>query len=302
MSVFNGQKTAVALGTFDGLHRGHIAVIASALAYKEQGLLPVVALFDVHPLSVISGKAPTALLQENLREEIISEMGAESAVIEFKKIQKFSCEQFVQEILVGRLNAAAVCCGEDYTFGAGATGTSQTLKDLCKRAGIECTVCKSVEYSGADISSTRIRESVMNGDFETANEMLGRPFMYKLTVVSGDRIGRLIGAPTINQYFPENFTVPKVGVYASAAKVDGREYPSVTNIGVRPSVNGKELRSETCILDFSADLYGKDIEVKLLKYLRGEQKFANLDVLSAQIYIDAEKSREVYSKWGESDV
>lgn len=302
MSVFSGQKTAVALGTFDGLHRGHIAVIASALAYKEQGLLPVVALFDVHPLSVIKGKAPTTLLQENLREKMIAQMGAQSEIIEFSKIRKFSCEQFVDEILVGRLNAAAVCCGEDYTFGAGAAGTSRTLKDLCQKAGIECTVCKSVEYKGLDVSSTRIRESVTNGDFETANGMLGRPFMYKLTVVSGDKIGRLIGAPTINQYFPENFTVPKVGVYASVTEVDGKEYPSVTNIGARPTVNGKELRSETCILDFSADLYGKDVEVKLLRYLRGEQKFSNLDVLSAQIYIDAEKSREVYSQRGESDV
>jgi len=130
--------------------------------------------------------------------------------------------------------------------------------------------------------------------------LLGREFRYKQTVVDGQHRGRLIGAPTINQRFDEGFVKPKKGVYASVTVVDGREYPSVTNIGLRPSFENEDFRSETCILGFSGNLYGIDIEVRLLEYLRDEIKFGSMEELSAQILKDAEKSTEIFSKRGEN--
>ena len=158
-----------------------------------------------------------------------------------------------------------------------------------------CAVAERTDYNGAAISSTRIRNALAEGNIEDANSMLGREFSYKFTVVSGDRRGRLIGAPTINQHFPEGFIVPKFGVYASAVPIDGELHAAVTNIGRRPSFTCDDLRSETCITDFSGDLYGKNVEVKLLRYIRPERDFDSLDSLGDQIAADAQTAKEIFN-------
>ena len=148
-----------------------------------------------------------------------------------------------------------------------------------------CAVAERTDYNGAAISSTRIRNALAEGNIEDANAMLGREFSYKFTVVSGDRRGRLIGAPTINQHFPEGFIVP----------IDGKLHAAVTNIGRRPSFTCDDLRSETCITDFSGDLYGKNVEVKLLRYIRPERVFNSLDSLGDQIAADAQTAKEIFN-------
>ncbi len=296
----NAKRTAVALGSFDGLHRGHMSVLDSAAQLSRQGLEPVVLLFDVHPDTLIHGKAPTQLLQNDKRNEIIASLGIKIAVVEFELVYKLQCGAFFKDILLKKLNAGAICCGWNYRFGFGGKGTSETLRELCNANGVELEIAGSVDYEGEPISSTRIRRAIESGEIKAANAMLGRPFLYKYTVVSGDRRGRLIGAPTINQHFDPSFTVPKLGVYASVATVDGKEYIGVTNIGLRPTFDNTDLRSETCILDFSADVYGRDIEVKLLDYLRAEQKFDTVELLSSQIRADAAKSREIFAMRGEN--
>lgn len=292
MAVQN--KTSVALGSFDGLHKGHMSVIACALSQKERGLVPCVLLFDSHPLQTLTGKAPVKILQDFLRNKIIEKNGLNIDVISFKEIMNYSCREFFEEILIKKLNAGAVCCGENYRFGKNNEGGCETLKALCDEYKIELIISKTVDYQGSAISSTRIRHAIESGDISSANAMLGREFGYKLKVVSGDKRGRLIGAPTINQHFDENFVIPKIGVYASVATVDGVEYPSVTNIGLRPSFANADLRSETCLLGFSGDLYGQDIEVKLLKYLRPETKFDSMEALGAQIKLDAAESENIF--------
>ncbi|MBQ4626572.1 MAG: riboflavin biosynthesis protein RibF [Clostridia bacterium] len=294
------KKTAVALGSFDGLHKGHMSVIACALSQREHGLVPLVLLFDNHPLLNLTGKAPAEILQKEKRDEILSFLGAETETVSFEKIVKMSCREFFEEIILKKLNAGAVCCGENYRFGSNHSGNCETLKSLCEEHGVEMIISPTVEFDGQPVSSTRIRAAVEGGNIPLANAMLGREFSYKYTVVSGDKRGRLMGAPTINQHFGKDFVVAQKGVYASVTVVEDKEYPSVTNIGLRPSFENEDLRSETCILGFSGDLYGRDIEVRLLEYLRPEMKFSSMEELGAQIRADAEKSKTIFLNRGEN--
>lgn len=297
-------KTAVTLGSFDGLHKGHIAVIACAFEMqKKHGLLPLVLLFDRHPMLTVSGKAPDMILQPSLRDGLIAQTGAGKRIVSFREVRDMSCREFFEKILIGKLNAGGVCCGWNYRFGKNNEGGTEELKALCDEFGVELMISPPVDFGGSPVSSTRIRQAVESGNIALANAMLGREFRYKLTVVDGQHRGRLIGAPTINQRFEDGFVRPRKGVYASATVVDGKEYPSVTNIGLRPSFENEDFRSETCILGFSGNLYGQEIEVKLLDYLRDEIKFGSIDELSAQINTDAGKSEEIFRNRGEqSDV
>lgn len=293
-------KTAVTLGSFDGLHKGHIAVIACAFEMqKKHGLLPLVLLFDRHPMLTISGKAPDMILQPTLRDELIAHTGAGKRIVPFREVRDMSCREFFEKILIGKLNAGGVCCGWNYRFGRNNEGGVEELRALCDEFGVELMISPPVDFDGSPVSSTRIRQAVENGNIALANAMLGREFRYKLTVVDGQHRGRLIGAPTINQRFEDGFVRPKKGVYASVTVVDGKEYPSVTNIGLRPSFENEDFRSETCILGFSGNLYGQEIEVRLLEYLRDEIKFNSIDELSVQINADAETSEEIFRNRGE---
>ena len=266
------QRRSVALGSFDGLHRGHRAVLDLALSFEKDGFDPCALVFDEHPLKV----------------EMLESLGITVKKISFGRIADMSAEQFVNDILIGELNAGAVCCGYNYRFAKSAAADSRDLEELCKSRGILCAVAERTDYNGAAISSTRIRNALAEGNIEDANAMLGREFSYKFTVVSGDRRGRLIGAPTINQHFPEGFIVPKFGVYASAVPIDGELHAAVTNIGRRPSL-------EAYLLDFSGDLYGKNVEVKLLRYIRPERVFDSLDSLGDQIAADAQTAKEIFN-------
>lgn len=296
-------KTAVTLGSFDGLHKGHIAVIACAFEMqKKHGLLPLVLLFDKHPMLTVSGKAPDMILQPSLRDELIAQTGAGRRIVSFREVRDMSCREFFEKILIEKLNAGGVCCGWNYRFGKNNEGGIEELRALCTEYGVELMITPPVDFDGKPVSSTRIRQAVENGDIPLANAMLGREFRYKLTVVDGQHRGRLIGAPTINQRFEDGFVIPRKGVYASATLVDGVLYPSVTNIGLRPSFENEDFRSETCILGFSGNLYGQEIEVRLLDYLRDEIKFGSVEELSAQIKADAEKSEEIFKREGENRV
>lgn len=292
------KKTAVALGSFDGLHTGHMSVIACALSFKECGLNPLVMLFDSHPLKVLSGKAPSEILQPSLRNEILDGRGVGTVFISFEEIKNLSPREFFTDILLGKLNAGAVCCGNNYRFGKNGAGGTKELKALCEEFGVELKISPEITFDGSPVSSTRIRQAIECGDIPLANALLGREFRYKYTVVSGDKRGRLMGAPTINQHFGKNFVIPQNGVYASVTVVGNDEFPSVTNVGLRPSFENTDLRSETCILGFSGDLYGKEIEVRLLKYLRGEMRFDSMEALGTQIRSDAEASKEIYKNRG----
>lgn len=287
---------AAALGCFDGLHTGHLNVInkAAELAVSCRSEL-VVFLFDEHPLALLGGKAPAKIITDSLRNELLASVGARTVTLHFADIMMLTPAQFVVDILVGRYGMKAAVCGENYRFGAGALGGSAHLFELCRRCGAVCDIAPTALYDGKPISSTRIRTAVTEGDIMAANAMLSREFTYDFTVVGGDRRGRLLGAPTINQFFPGDFCIPRYGVYSSKTLVDGKYYPSVTNIGLRPTFGGdKQPRSETWIMNYSGNLYGKNVPVGLCGFIREEKRFNNTADLVARIKADAEISEKYF--------
>jgi riboflavin kinase/FMN adenylyltransferase len=268
-------------------------LLSDTTEYDEK----IALMFTEHPQKTLSGDVPEKLITDAKRCEILNEWGYMPQFINFPEISKLSPEEFIDKILVEKFNATALCCGFNYRFGKGAKGNVNILKKLCAEREIKLTVCDEVDFEGAPVCSTRIRESIKNGDIRTANKMLGRYFSYDFQVVHGDARGRTLGSPTINQFFSENFAVAEYGVYASFTIINGEKYISVTNIGVRPTIDGvSEKRSETNIVGFSGDLYGQNIEVFLVEKLRGERAFKSLDELSARISADREKSTEIIKK------
>ena len=173
--------------------------------------------------------------------------------------------------------------------------TKTLLRRLCQQAGAELYVAPPVREGEQKVSSTRIRAAVEAGDIPLANRLLGRPFGFEFEVVHGNRIGRTIGTPTINQHFPEHFILPRFGVYASCVHIGGRTYCGVTNVGVKPTVGSDRALSETWIPDFSGDLYGKTLRLELLAFIRDEKKFANLDALKAEIRRNEKQARKIFT-------
>ena len=292
--MFEKRRVLVALGTFDGIHLGHKKVLLSdTTEYDEK----IALMFAEHPQKTLSGDVPGELITDAKRNSILKDLGYAPVFLNFEEISNLSPEEFVDKILVGKFNVTALCCGFNYRFGEGAKGDVSILKKLCAEREIKLTVCEEVDMDGAPISSTRIRDCLKKGDIRAANKMLGRYFSYDFEVVYGDARGRILGSPTINQFFSENFTVAEYGVYASFTIVNGKKYISVTNIGVRPTIEGgSEKRSETNIVGFDGDLYGQNIEVFLVEKLRGEMAFKSLDELSARISVDREKATEIIKK------
>jgi len=286
------MKRAIALGAFDGLHVAHAAVLRHA---AQSALAPAVLLFDEHPLRYLKGSAPPRLLTDEDRDAMLRAMGLEILKISFEEIMRYAPRRFVEEILLERLAAGALYCGFDYHYGLRGTGDAGLLRQLCEEYGIALTVVPRVEYRGAAVSSTRIRDALAAGEVEDAGAMLGRPFGYAFEVAQGERVGRGLGAPTINQAFAPGFAVPRYGVYASQAFVEEQWWASVTNIGLRPTRADRLLqaRSETHIIGFAGDLYGQRVPVRLLRFLRPERKFGSLEELREQIGRDVAAGRQL---------
>lgn len=282
---------AVALGNFDGLHPGHLAVLEETKKAAGSVLTPCVVLFREHSQKILSGAAPSMLMTSRERGELLSRLGFDADYLDFNEIKGLSEKEFVDIILKEQLNAKAVVCGFNYRFGRGASGTSETLARLCKESGLICRIVGEVSCNGKPVSSTAIRSAIENGEIEGANCMLGRKFGFTATVINGDKRGRTWGFPTVNQLLPDGLTVPKFGVYASCVTLDGRQYHGVTNIGKRPTVGTDIILSETHILDFNEDIYGKEVDVRLERFIRSEQKFNSFDELAAQIKTDVTEAR-----------
>lgn len=277
------EGTFIALGTFDGLHIGHKAVITSEKTEYER---KIALMFTTHPQGVLTGSCPGTLITPQKEREVLNSWGVEPEYIDFSVISSLTPQQFVDEILVKEYNARSLACGFNYRFGKGASGDVETLMLLCAEREIKLNVAQEVSYIDEPVSSTRIRKALQNGEIKAANAMLGRPFSYAFEVMHGDERGRILGSPTINQFFTPDFQVPQFGVYASFTVIDGVKYPSVTNIGIRPTIGNSEKRSETNIVGYNGDLYGKYPEVFLIEKIRGEMQFGSLEELSARIAAD----------------
>ena len=224
--------SSVALGTFDGLHKGHMKVLESALSSSGDGVVPFVLLFDCPPQKILSGAEPPCIMTDSDRNDFLREMGFQIKTVSFEELHNMSPEDFVKDILHDRLFAKTVCCGYNYRFGKGGCGDSEELSKLCKKYGIETVICDEQTVDGEPVSSTLIRKLISDGNMKKAEKLLGRPFSYTLEVIHGQQKGRLLGFPTANQIFPENFAIPKYGVYSSKTTIDGKIFKSITNIGI----------------------------------------------------------------------
>ena len=289
-----GTPCAIALGFFDGVHLGHRKVIEAAVGYADKNRIKS-AVFTFEDLKGGSKKsAAGALYSKEMRIELFKRMGADYVIMpDFSDFCSLSPSEFVG-LLKEKYCAAALFCGEDYRFGKGAEGNVETLKELCKQNGIEVFVQSKLSLEGGDISSSRIKETLLNGNVSLACRLLGRPYSFMAKVVSGEHIGSKRLYPTINQPFSQNSAKIKNGVYASRAIVDGKRYKAVTNIGICPTVkNINEAVAETYILDKNLELYGKCVEVELVEFLRDEKKFESVESLKKQISSDIERAKEI---------
>lgn len=292
-----GADTVLALGNFDGLHIGHIEVLKKALEISKQtGLEAAVLLFDEHPKKLLDGKRPPMLMTDEKKEKELKRLGFRIIKVSFAQFKDLSAKDFVLGIYC-KLNVRAICCGFNYHYGKGGEGTAQTLQVSCDKLGVMLCALGEVDYKNKPISSTRIRNAIESGEIEDANAMLGRRFSYDFTVVHGNEMGRTFGFPTINQQFPEDFVVPKRGVYCSQTIVGSYSYAAVTNIGVKPTVSDEAIpASETNIIGFRGNLYGEKVEVELTHYIREEKKFSSYDELKKQISLDCDFAKENYGK------
>lgn len=274
------MKTAIALGTFDGLHMGHRAVLE-----QTSGFFSVAVTFDVPPKSVLTGK-PQMLILPDDRIRRLKELGINQVCMQsFEDVKKINALDYL-EYLKQKYNPARIVCGFNYRFGYNAEGNTELLAEFCKENGIEFICVPPVKKDGKAISSTQIRELMRQGNIEEAATQIYGGFGFTAAVLHGDARGRVLGFPTANQNYPEELVKLRHGVYISRVTVDGKAYNAITNVGVRPTYLTDTVGCETFIKDFCGDIYGKEMKTELLRFVRGEQKFESIDALKNAIIND----------------
>ncbi len=311
------EKTAVALGNFDGLHIGHRVVMDDAVrTAKEKGYNSLCFTFSNHPFNFILQRtdddpdAVKLICTETEKVQMVEDMGFDILVnVPFDEtVMTMRADAFFEDIIKGRLNAGYVSVGFNYTYGARAEGRPSLLTKQCETAGIGLCIHDEVSIDGVTVSSTLIRKMIAEGNMEMTARYLGRPYSFEGTVSHGRRLGSKMGIPTANIDAPARQMLPPNGVYFSRIKIADRIYSSVSNIGVNPTVNHAacsgmipEKRIETNIFDFDSDIYGSDVTVYFDHFSRGERKFADRDELFAQINCDCENARQYYRENTEKD-
>ncbi len=280
------EKSAVAIGKFDGIHQGHQKLLNCILEQKEQGLKAVVFTFDPPPAVLFGSASGKELMTRDEKRTAFSAMGID-VLIEFPLTYKTAAmepQDFIEEILVSRMRAAYIAAGTDVSFGAKGAGNCMLLKSMGPHCGYELQLIDKVCYNGREISSTYVREAVEKGDMEEAEILLGSPYSVSGKVMHGKQFGRTIGMPTVNLLPERGKLLPPNGVYYSKIRLDGRIYPGITNIGSKPTVSDeRQMGAETYIYDFDEEIYGKEITVMLLKFNRPERRFCGKDELKEQM-------------------
>lgn len=289
------RPTAVAIGKFDGLHRGHRELLDQILQTKNRGYLSTIFTFDPPPEVLFGKRLAKEITTKEEKRIIFDELGVD-ILIEYPLNEVSAAiapEDFVKEVLKDRMNMSYLAAGYDLSFGHKGAGNADLLRKLAPELGFELKIIEKVCDEGREISSTFIREEVETGNLEHVGRLLGEPYMIIGQVVHGAKLGRKIGMPTINILPEKEKMLPPNGVYYSRTKIGNKEYKSITNIGKKPTVsNAEQIGVETYLYEFEQDVYGKNAIVKLLEYKRPEKKFENLDELKAQMLKDINDGRE----------
>ncbi|HBN55491.1 MAG TPA: hypothetical protein DD414_01835 [Lachnospiraceae bacterium] len=287
--------SAVSLGKFDGLHRGHQKLIRHVLQQKDKGLLATIFTFEKNPTRMLQGLSSQNIMTNEERRYMLETAGIDR-LLEcpfVPEVAHMEPETFVEEVLFGQLHAGFVAVGKDFRFGHQRKGDCRLLEEMGKRLGFRVEVLEKEESHGREISSTYVREALHEGNIPLANELLGYPYFVCGEVLHGRQIGRTLGLPTTNLIPLPDKLLPPNGVYLTRTYLEEDEYYGITNIGYKPTVGGEAHKGvETFLFDFNGDLYGKYLKVEFLEYERPEQKFHSLEELKARILSD------VY--WGKS--
>lgn len=293
--INNMEETIVALGNFDGLHKGHQELIEKTLNNaSERNLKTAVFSFSNHPLNLLKEeKAVKNISYLKEKEVLLDEMGVDYFFnIEFNEdIMKMSPESFIRDIIIDKFNAKGVVCGFNYRFGYKAEGDLELLKKLGEKEGFTVDVIEPVIINGEVVSSTLIRGLIKSGEIMDVKDFLGRNYSIEGKVVVGNKIGRTIGFPTSNLTINDTIITPPNGVYVTNCIYKDEVYPSITNVGTRPTIGSFEKNIETHIFNFNKELYGKTIRIEFLSKIRDEVKFHNVDELKEQIKKDCEKTK-----------
>ncbi len=288
-SYSHNSPCVVALGCFDGVHLGHVSVINTAKERANALGMPLCLWSFAEPPKRFYDPIGTPLLTDSqTKSRVIENLGVDIYLsIKFnEEISSVTPEEFFDKILLGNLKASCIVCGFNFTFGKGGKGNKYTLQRLCRANSIEFISVPSVTVDGIPVSSSKIRSCLASGDLDTATALLGRPYSINSKVVDGKHLGRSLGFPTINQKIDKSICLPLNGVYLTRVHFDGLSYYAITNIGTQPTVGGDEIISETHIFDFSDDLYGKEVTVEFLKFIRPVKKFSSIEELKNQVLLD----------------
>ena len=282
------EKQIFALGFFDGVHLGHQALLSACRELAQQlGCGTAAITFDAHPKSLFSKNLPGLISTTRDRELLLNAYGIQTVHIfpVTQEVMSTPWEKLLEQLI--QKGAAGFVCGDDFRFGRRGEGNVEKLQAFCLQRNLPCIIVPEQTLKSKRISSSLIRGLIESGEMESATRYLGHPHILTGQVLHGQKLGRTLGVPTANLQIPAGITVPKFGVYACRAIVDGSSFPAVTNVGIRPTVSGNGITVEPWILDFTGDLYGKEIRLEFYRFLRCEKKFSDLAALKQQIHDDA---------------
>jgi len=289
------KGAAVALGNFDGVHRGHQRLFDTARKLCEERGFSCSAAWTFTTLAKPVFSAP-CITDMEAKLSLFAAYGLDYAVFEeFERVKDLSSREFVSDYLTKKLAIGCAVCGFNFRFGKGGMGDAALLRELLESNGSSCRVLSAVIRRNRIISSSAVREAIIEGDMDGAYDLLGHAFSISFPVVRGNQLGRTIGIPTINQAFPEGHIIPKKGIYACTCYVGGEIFLGVANVGTRPTVSDSErINCETHIINYNGLLYGKEIKVEFYKRLRDEIRFSSLEALKAQISEDIQNTLDFF--------
>lgn len=293
------EPTAVTLGKFDGLHRGHRKLLEELFSFREKGLKTAVFTFETTPGTLIQKKLQTMITTNEERRENLRAAGVDY-LVEYpfnSQVASMAPEEFVSHVLKGQMNARAIVAGTDFHFGYKRSGDIEFLREHEKDLGYKLSVVEKAMDGTREISSTYIREELAAGRIEKANELLGYTYSVRGRVVHGKHLGTGMGFPTVNLLPPSQKHLPAFGVYLSEVAMDGAVHPGITNIGRKPTIRGEHPAGvETYIYGWDRDIYGKEIEVRLLSFMRPERRFGSIEELKRQVLSDKEEGRKRHAE------
>jgi len=298
------QKKVIALGFFDGVHLGHQALLRTAVQRAEElGMTPAVFTFDRSPKEFVTGVPVPLLTTAEERAAVVGRLFPITDVIVAPFDEKMMTMPWVDFVLMlaQEYNAGALVAGHDFRFGHRNAGTPALLVKKARQLGMHCDIVPAVQLDGVTVSSTLIRTLLLDGRVDEAGRLLGYPFALSGSICRGKGLGRRIGAPTVNLIPPAGQLIPAHGVYITRVYLpDGRSFPGVTNIGVRPTVSSSgNITVETFLLDFDGNLYDQRLRLEFFRHLRGEQRFADAQQLKEQIHRDIALAREFFAQYSE---